>query len=41
MPPLAQPRFVGPTGYFVRPGEHNLQEDDWANYLDFFDGQSK
>lgn len=41
MPPLAQPRFVGPTGYFVRPGGHNLQENDWANYLDFFDGQSK
>jgi lysophospholipase L1-like esterase len=41
MPPLAQPRFVGQTGYFVRPGVHNLQEDDWANYLDFFDGQFK
>jgi len=41
MPPLAQPRFVGPTGYFVRPGQHNLQENDWAHYLDFFDGQSE
>lgn len=41
MPALAQPRFVGPTGYFIRPGEHNLQEDDWANYLDFFDNQEK
>lgn len=41
LPPLAEQRFVGPTGYFVRPGEHNLQENDWANYLDFFAGQSK
>jgi lysophospholipase L1-like esterase len=41
MPPLAQPRFVGPTGYFVRPGAHSLQEGDWANYLDFLDGQPK
>lgn len=41
MPPLAQPGFVGPTGYFVRPGQHNLQENDWAHYLDFLDGQSE
>lgn len=41
MPPLGQPRFVGPTGYFVRPGIHNLQENDWANYLDFLDSQAK
>jgi len=41
MPPLAQPRFIGPTGYFVRPGAHSLQEGDWANYLDFLDGQVK
>lgn len=39
MPPLGQPRFVGPTGYWVRPGRHNLQEGDWANYLDFLDGR--
>ncbi len=39
MPPLAQPRFVGPTGYFIRPGAHGLHEGDWANYLDFLDGR--
>ncbi len=37
LPPLAQPRFVGPTGYFIRPGAHGLHEGDWANYLDFLD----
>jgi lysophospholipase L1-like esterase/pimeloyl-ACP methyl ester carboxylesterase len=40
MPPLAQPRFVGATGYFIRPGTHGLHEGDWANYLDFLDAQS-
>lgn len=39
MPPLAQPRFIGPTGYFIRPGAHGLHEGDWANYLDFLDGR--
>lgn len=39
MPPLGQPRFVGPTGYFIRPGAHGLHEGDWANYLDFLDKQ--
>lgn len=37
MPPLAQPRVVGPTGYAVRPGAHGLHEGDWCNYLDFLD----
>jgi len=37
VPPLGQPRFVGQTGYFVRPGGHGLHEGDWANYLDFLD----
>ncbi len=41
MPPLGQPRFVGQTGYFVRPGAHNLHEGDWANYLDFLDARLK
>lgn len=35
MPPLSQPRFVGQTGYFIRPGAHALHEGDWMGYLDF------
>lgn len=41
MPPLAQPRFEGRTGYIVRPDKHNLREDDWAHYLDFWGSQPK
>ena len=37
MPPLSQPRFVGQTGYFIRPGTHALHEGDWMGYLDFLD----
>lgn len=37
MPPLTQPRFVGQTGYFIRPGAHALHEGDWMGYLDFLD----
>lgn len=37
MPPLGRPRFVGPSGYFIRPGAHGLHEGDWVNYLDFLD----
>lgn len=37
VPPLGQPRFVGQTGYFIRPGGHGLHEGDWVQYLDFLD----
>lgn len=37
MPPIDQPRVEGPTGYHIRTGKHNLDERDWAWFLDFAD----
>ena len=37
MPGLNRPRIVGPTGYHIRTGEHNLKDQDWNWFLDFAD----
>ncbi|MPY89086.1 MAG: acetylxylan esterase [Luteitalea sp.] len=37
MPPLDRPLFVGPRGYHVRTGRHNLTPDDWRHFTDFAD----
>lgn len=37
MPPLDTPLRVGPRGYHIRTGDHNLTEVDWNNYMDFAD----
>lgn len=41
MPPLNTPRHVGPTGYHIRTGAHNLTEQDWGYFLDFADAVFK
>lgn len=35
MPALGEQRFVGKTGYHIRPGEHNLTRADWTNFINF------
>ncbi|HWV56161.1 MAG TPA: hypothetical protein VNZ57_01700 [Longimicrobiales bacterium] len=37
MPPLDQPLTVGPRGYHVRRGDHDLTLQDWQYYMDFAD----
>lgn len=41
MPALNIPRVVGPSGYHIRSGEHNLKDQDWKWFLDFADGLLK
>jgi hypothetical protein len=35
MPALSRPRYVGNTGYHIRPGGHGLTDEDWGYFLDF------
>ena len=37
MPALNRPRVMGPTGYHIRTGGHNLTAQDWKWFLDFAD----
>jgi hypothetical protein len=41
MPPVGQPVLgqpgLGTVGYHIRPGEHDLTEYDWLQFLDFAD----
>ncbi|MEX0778991.1 MAG: hypothetical protein WD491_10065 [Balneolales bacterium] len=37
MPALNTPLMVGPRGYHVREGNHNLTAYDWHNFMDFAD----
>ena len=34
MPPVGGSIFVGPRGYHLRPGDHDLIELDWQRYMD-------
>lgn len=39
MPPRDRQRIVGPTGYHIRSGQHNLTRLDWELFLKFAEGQ--
>jgi hypothetical protein len=41
MPALRQPRYVGSTGYHIRPGGHGLTDEDWVYFLGFADKHLK
>lgn len=38
MPALDTPLIVGPRGYHIRQGEHDLNVYDWHRFMDFADG---
>jgi hypothetical protein len=38
MPPADTPLVIGPRGYHIRTGPHNLMAYDWDNFADFADG---
>ena len=38
-PPPGVPRLRGATGYHLRPGEHDLTEEDWRHFLGFLDAR--